>query len=369
MQCVTPMVRIYSDVQKVGDEKVWQKIVPRSTVFENMQSNENYLTRIQDRNLKLQEEGSPLRFQLIPCKHCWACKLNYSKDWATRLTWECKRHEHRYFITLTYDEENLPLYGAMRYVDKDGYEYEFENDGTWTGSLRPEDVTRFIKRLRKKYTKDDGKPRDIKYFYAGEYGETGLRPHYHMILFGVPLDITKFYDFHIDWNHKLHWKSKELDELWGKGIIDIAEVEWSSCAYVARYCMKKINNDNDPLEYAKLGKLKEFVRMSRRPGIGVRYFDENKQHIYENDEVIITSLKDKVSVIKPPKAFDQRFKNEFPEQWEKIRESRAAAAERSRQLEKELTEGITDMELYERKCQKLIKIDQMLPRSGDFDNM
>ena len=363
MQCITPMVRLYNDVPKeYEDQKIWQRIVPRHEVFQNMQSNENYLTRIQDKNYDLERKGSKLRYQLIPCKHCWACKLNYSKDWATRLTWECKKHEHRYFITLTYDEENLPLYERMQYIDKDSYKYEFENDGTWTGSLRPEDVTKFIKRVRKKYTNPDGSNRDIKYFYAGEYGEKGQRPHYHMILFGVPLDIKQFYDCHIDGNHKAHWKSKELDELWGIGLVDVAEVEWGSCAYVARYCMKKINNDNDGLEYAKQGKIKEFVRMSRRPGIGVRYYNENKEHIYENDEVIITSVKDKVNVIKPPKAFDQRFKKEYPQWWETIKESRAAAAERSRQIEKELTEGISDLELYERKAQKLLKIQQLLPR-------
>lgn len=168
MQCITPMVRMYHDVPKEHeDDKIWQRIIPRHEVFENMQANENYLTRIQDRNQEEIEKGSNLRYQLIPCKHCWACKLNYSKDWATRLTWECKRHEYNYFITLTYDEEHLPLYSAMSYIDKDGFKYEFENDGTWTGSLRPEDLTKFIKKLRKYYRKSDGTYREIKYYAAG----------------------------------------------------------------------------------------------------------------------------------------------------------------------------------------------------------
>lgn len=363
MQCITPMVRMYYDVKKDSeDDKHYQKIVPRQTVFANLQADENYYTRIAERNEHEKEIGSKLRYQLIPCRHCWACHLNYAKDWATRLTYECKYHEHRYFITLTYDEEHLPLFESMKYIDKDGQVSIFENDGTWTGSLVPEDMTKFIKKLRKFYNVDG-----IKYFYAGEYGEKTERPHYHMILFGAPLNMKNWHSFHIDGNHKLHWKDSDIEKMWGKGMIDIAEVEWASCAYVARYCMKKINNENDSVEYAKVGKIKEYVRMSRRPGIGVRYYNEHKHDIYENDEVIITTAKGNADVIKPPKAFDKRFKEEYPEEWESIKASREACAERSRKLEKELTQGITDMERYERKAQKLMKIDQLLPRIGEFD--
>ena len=368
MECITPMVRLYNDVPKqTEDEKQWQRIIPRSEVFNNMQANENYLTRIQDRNKELEKKGSPLRFQLIPCRHCWACQLKYSAEWATRLTWESKRYEHKFFITLTYDEEHLPIYEKMIYTDKDDHKYEFKNDGTWNGTLEPEDMTRFIKTLRKHFERQGIK--DIKYFYCGEYGETTKRPHYHMILFGAPLDITKFYDFHIDGRYKMHWKSKEIEKWWDKGMIDIAEVEWSSCAYVARYCMKKIDFENDPIQYAQQGKYKEFVRMSRRPGIGVRHFNEHIKEIYENDEVIQKTVKGKTSAFKPPKAFDQRFKELYPEWWEKIKQSRELAAERAREMKKELYKGITDLELNERNAQKVIQKGNWLPRSGDMDSL
>lgn len=367
MQCITPMVRIYYDVEKQNpDEKIYQKIIPRSQVFDNLQSNNNYLSIIQDKNEKLKEQGSKMRYQLIPCRHCWACNLNYSKDWATRITMECANYEHRYFVTLTYDEANLPLYGSMLYTDKEGNISIFENDGTWTGTLEPRDLGRFMDNIRHYYRRKYG-IKNIKYFAAGEYGEKGQRPHYHLILFGVPLDIKQFHDFKIDKNHKLHWKSPELERFWGKGLVDIAEVEWSSAAYVARYCMKKINFDNDSLEYAKLGKLKEFTRMSRRPAIGYRYYDKHKHEIYENDEIITTTVKGNINVIKPPKAFDKKFKEEHPEEWESIKASREAAAERSRKLEQDLTKGISDLELYERKAQKILKIGQMLPRNAEFD--
>ena len=376
MQCFTPMVRYYQLIPegaKERGEKCPQRIVPRSEVFANLQQDENYLTRIQDKNYELERQGSNWRYQMIPCGHCWACQLKYSAEWATRLTWESKYHEHKYFITLTYDEEHLPLYEKFKYIDEDGIETIFENDGTWTGTLEPEHVTRFIKTLRKHYERQG--VTGIKYFYCGEYGNDcskngsmGYRPHYHMILFGAPLDITQFYDWHVDNKHKkLHWKSKELERWWPHGMLDVAEVEWNCCAYVARYCMKKLNQENDTRVYAEQGKLKEFIRMSRNPGIGMRYYNENKEKIYENDEVIQKTIQGKTSAFKPPKAFDRKLEKEMPELYEKIKESRRNAAERNRQLQKELQKGITDLEKLTREAEKTNTKGQMLKRVVQFD--
>lgn len=120
-------------------------------------------------------------------------------------------------------------------------ETTYRNDGTWTGTLDKSEIQRFIKRVRKHFPN-----KDIKYFLCGEYGGAGkegatLRPHYHIILLGCPFNPLEFYDHHVDSKfHKMHNKSHELDKLWhNKGFVDMAQVEWSNCSYVARYCMKK----------------------------------------------------------------------------------------------------------------------------------
>lgn len=353
MQCVTPMFRRY---ERGNHSK--GMIVPRSEVMEELIYDENTIRNYLDKvNSYSRNKNGRYLYEQIPCGHCWACKLNYAAQWATRIMAECSEHEHNYFITFTYDDINIPIPEETEYNGK-----IFTNDGTWTGSLYPNDITRFINSLRRYFHRKGHT--GIKYYYAGEYGETTQRPHYHMIIMNCPLDINEFYDFHQDpTTKKLHWKSHEIENFWQEGMIDIGEVEYASAAYVARYCMKKITENTDKTIYWSKGMHPEFVRMSRRPGIGITYYNENKYNIYENDEVIITSVKGNVNVIKPPKAFDQRFKEEHPEWWEKIQESRAVAAERSRQIEKELTEGISDLELYERKAQKLLKIQQLLPRT------
>ena len=91
-------------------------------------------------------------------------------------------------VTLTYDNENLPL--LDRIIPETG---EIFSSGV--PSLNEEDVTKFLKRLRQVYARGghrvDGKyievekSDNIRLIYAGEYGELNERPHYHLILYFV----------------------------------------------------------------------------------------------------------------------------------------------------------------------------------------
>ena len=367
MQCVTPMIRYYQDTKLLpkdiqellllGEIKVNQRIVPRNTVLDQLEQNPNYLTAIDKRNKELELKGSTWRYQAIPCGHCWACKLNYSAQWATRIMYECKCSEHNYFITFTYDELNIPIPESSEYEGNKYY-----NDGTWTGSLLPSDIDKFLNSLRKYFERKGHK--GIKYFYAGEYGETTKRPHYHMILMNCPLDLKEFYDFHIDSRKKLHWKSHEIERFWKEGIIDVGEVEFASAAYVARYCMKKITDSTDKSIYWSQGKMPEFVRMSRRPGIGSDYFNQNVDKIYKTDELIVKNFHGESITVKPPKAWDRKFKELYPEAYEQLKESRKAAAERSSKLQKELSD-MTDLQRLTMNAEKIYTKGKMLPRDLD----
>ena len=225
-------------------------------------------------------------------------------------------------------------------------------------------MDKFINSLRKYFERKGHK--GIKYFYAGEYGETTRRPHYHMILMNCPLDINKMYDFHEDPRGKLHWKNHEIENFWKYGIIDIGEVEFASAAYVARYCMKKITDNSDKTVYYEQGKIPEYVRMSRRPGIGTKYFEENCEKIYKYDEIVIKNFHNQTITVKPPKAWDKKFKELYPEQWEKLQESRKKAAERTAELQKEMT-NMTDKQILEIRAQNIMTKGKMLPRIGEFD--
>ena len=105
--------------------------------------------------------------------------------------------------------------------------------------------------------------------------------------------------------------------------------------------------------------------MSRRPGIGMKYYEANKLEIYKRDEMIGRTVKGKVNSFKPPKAWDKKFKDEFPEEWEKIKLSRKKPTERAERLEKELS-NYTDLQKQKIATRKVLEKNSMLPRVGEW---
>lgn len=139
---------------------------------------------------------------------------------------ELRFHECASFVTLTYSPENLP------------------DDG----SVQVEHLQLFLKRLRKAL-----EPRRIRFYAVGEYGERTMRPHYHLILYGVPMT-----------------EGKLLSATWGLGLVHVGEVTPHSIQYTAGYVTKKMTKAGDP----RLGGRKpEFATMSRKPGLGVGAVD------------------------------------------------------------------------------------------------
>lgn len=360
MQCVTPMFRRYEK----GNHKKGT-VVSRAEVMQELEMNENNI-RIQ---LKNANKNPKYGYEKIPCQKCWACQLNYSAEWATRIMLEAKKYETNFFITLTYDDEHVPILSKIEYQEEykahgeilETNEIKIENDGTWKYSLVPDHMKTFLNSLRKHFERNGHT--GVKYFYCGEYGSTTERPHYHIILINCPLDINKFYDTHIDTNYKAHWKSHELEKYWSKGMIDIAELEWSCAAYVARYCTKKLDFTQDKRIYLNEGRLPEFIRMSK--GIGFDYYEENKDKIYENDELIMKTVKGNTGSIKPPKAFDRKFKEKDPIGFMKIQKSRKKAAERAQKIIESITD-MSDLQMIKIKASNLQTKMSMLPRAGEW---
>lgn len=362
MQCVTPLFREY----EVGSNKT-VRIVPRIEVMDGLVNYDpNYIReKLGKFNAATLAHGRLT--QTIPCSNCYACKLNESAEWATRCMLETLKSEHNYWLTLTYDDDYLNIANEMiwreEYADGQFHEVIFNNEGDeiWcTGTLVPEDMTLFMKRLREDYRQKYGLT-GVKFFYAAEYGESNKRPHYHLLLFNCALPEVGKYDPDIDDNFKEKWKSSKIDELWGMGIVDISQIEWSNAAYTARYSMKKIFNSMSKKDYYASGKIPEFTRMSRRPGIGMEYYEQNKFKIYENDEMIMKTVKGNTGRIKPPKAFDKLFKEQYPDQWYKIEKRRKELAEKSRKMIYYYTD-YSDRELLKNMAKKIETKANMLKR-------
>lgn len=117
------------------------------------------------------------------------------------------------------------------------------------------------------------------------------------------------------------YKSEKISNIWKKGFVTIGEVTYESAAYVARYVMKKKFGKEAEQYYISQGKIPEFTTMSRMPGIGYNYYEANKEHIYENDEIYIQKKKG-VEKNKPGKYFDKLLEKEDPEKFKEIKRKR-----------------------------------------------
>lgn len=200
---------------------------------------------------KLPEDGTLISFTpqrppyehlRIACGKCTGCRADQSLMWSVRAYHESTEHFKNSFITLTYDDENLPH----------------------DGKIVKRDLQLFFKKLRKQLS-----PQKIRYIACGEYGEQTHRPHYHAIIFGEDFRQGK-----VDINHQLY-TNEALSQIWGKGVISIAPVTMSSICYVCGYVYKKIA-DKDT-----------FSLMSRRPGIGHNWLDKYKSDLLRTGSVTI----------------------------------------------------------------------------------
>lgn len=259
------------------------------------------------------EALDPYHSLSIPCGQCIGCRLEKSRQWAIRCSLESQLYQNSYFLTLTYDDEHLPK----------------------SGSLVPDDLQKFLKRLRR-YVEYHGSYKKIRFFACGEYGDNFLRPHYHAIIFN--LDISDLKRFSTSFSGDIYYTSETINQIWKNGYVIIGEVTFESCAYVARYVTKKMTGSQADFYYE--GRQPEFVRMSRRPGIGSAWLDQYKSDVYPHDYIVI---RDGIKV-KPPKYFDKLFESIAPDEMSMIKSLRSVSGYES--LLKDLE--LRDLPIYHR---------------------
>ena len=202
--------------------------------------------------------------------------------WTNRLQFEAKDHdpEKTLFVTLTYDEENLPA----------------------NADLNKRDLTLYKKRLRKRIG-------SYRHFSIGEYGDKSFRPHYHLIIFGVRKDcnrsVCRFNPDHCDCVFYKAWK---------KGRIEVEMVRSSKkgMKYVTGYCFKKRTKEGD--KYLK-GHTPEFKTQSTKPPLGQPYILRRFEHLKRNYGHLYEGSPDSVQIGKRVVPLDRHLKRKVHEQF------------------------------------------------------
>lgn len=171
--------------------------------------------------------GQPYRVT-VPCSRCVACLSRQRKAWSFRILQELKVSSSAYFVTLTYNDENV----------KD---------------VNKRDIQLFLKKLRKQQKEK------IRYYIVAEYGEKTNRPHYHGIFFNLELS------------------KNVIENIWNQGLIHIGNVSSASINYVTKYMLKKS------------GVKKEKCFSLCSIGIGKNYLNDNYSY-HKNQKRFYTVL-------------------------------------------------------------------------------
>ena len=237
-----------------------------------------------------------------PCGMCIGCRLEYARQWAVRCIHEASMHDENCFVTLTYNDKNLP---KDKSVDKRAMQL-------------------FLKRLRKKI-----EPKKVRFFGCGEYGDQLGRPHYHLCLFGhKPTDLTLLKSAQYKaW--KGIWKkgntndlytAESIENVWRQGFVTVGEVTFESAGYVARYVTKKMTGPLEKNHYK--GKTPEFALMSRRPGIGLDWIKRYTTDVYPKDYHHVNGKR-----CRPNRYYDAILQKINPKMYEEVKKKRIKNAD------------------------------------------
>lgn len=293
---------------------------PQNLYFRGSRPDGKLITKVLPQGFYLTENGeSTTLFEFadkdfieVPCGHCLGCRQDQSKEWAARLVMEMQYHDSAYFLTLTYNDDNVPIA-----VDEFGVV-----NGLLT--LNKKHVQQFMKDLRKKFNTDR-----IRFYAAGEYGETTARPHYHLILFGIHLPDASLVPCGRSETGQRYYTCPLIENIWKKGFVSIEPANYFTCKYVASYVTKKIGIKSNEF-YEKNNMVPPFSLSSRKPGIGYQFYLDHPDMFEYNS--ICVALRDGSLKCGFPRYFKKKFQEENPDAFAEMSRKRRAAAEDRKEM-------------------------------------
>lgn len=298
----------------------------------------------------------------IPCGQCRGCRRKRAQGWAIRCVHEARTHKHNCYITLTYNDEHVPVglkhehfqkfmsrliaslhreikqrekraappVGGQRLVSQRQEtatslpSRPLAGSGGTGGRQNPRaflwdpcEVSTSQSARRKKRA---SRRLHVGYYMCGEYGERTGRPHFHALLFGIDFSDKRL--LKITKGHRLY-ESETLTKLWGMGHASVGDASFESARYISEYILKKWTGDKkntyqvtDPVTGEVVEIQKEYNAMSKRPGVGSGYLRKYGDYL-AHGWVIHQNVK-----LPPPRYYDKWFATHDPKQWEEVQHQR-----------------------------------------------
>ena len=243
-------------------------------------------------------------FYAVGCGKCAICRDKKANEWSTRAMCESQTScSPPIFFTLTYNDICLPSNGVRK------------------GACQ-----RFMKRLRINLNRYMKCKCNIRYFMCAEYGTKTKRPHYHGILWNLPLLEPKHLTYLIQksWSFdvtKKFWDTipstldkynqpvyKYYDDKDKRYRVLYGYTTNSVCTEGrVRYAMKYMRKDGE----VPHGKRTLFYLASRRGGIGSEWITSKLNEYRNNPSLLNVSLTDVWSGVKYDGVLPRYFKDKI----------------------------------------------------------
>ena len=211
-------------------------------------------------------------FLATPCRKCALCKKRNAREWMFRAVAETQSSRTvPYFITLTYNPKHRPDDG----VDK-------------------KHVQDFLKRLRQILVRDHNYTEKIRYFAAAEYGSHTKLPHYHLILWNMPIHMSAMDVYKVvlqAWSVRERFYNKLTHRFDWNYLGELGFVYCKPCTQGGiQYCMKYMRKESDIPNGCK----PVFYLSSRRDGgLGYKWCMDHVLWFYQNPDVLTVEIVDK----------------------------------------------------------------------------
>lgn len=206
----------------------------------------------------------------VPCGKCLECLKKYQNDWTIRMYEEILYRKKCSFLTFTYREKITWKDRRLKYPYST-FNIPPQKIVPMLVDIKTGDVHRTVykkhiqdafKRFRE-YRKKKGLTTPFTYFVTSEYGPRTLRPHYHILVFG--LDLQELLPLRQDWQYRYGY-TKDSNVTFGQ------KSAFNTAKYVAKYCSKGVF-ENPKVKQGKV--FKTFHLISKK--LGYHYVDLHKQ--------------------------------------------------------------------------------------------
>lgn len=243
-----------------------------------------------------------------PCGYCDGCLIKRADGIAVRAHHEASLYFHNSFLTLTYNDENLPENSNLNLDHPKKFLKDLRSDVHY--QLEKQGLT----------NEEISEKHFIRAYGCAEYGPKLGRPHYHLLIFNYGFPDKK--PWRKSPSGEQLFLSEQLEKLWPYGFSSIGNISFASAAYVAQYTIKKFKREED---YEKInyetGEVIKLIKpqgicwpRGKRGGLGRPWLEKNMADVFPHDHVIIKG-KEK----RPPVYYDKMFEKHHPDQFFEIK--------------------------------------------------